>query len=310
MASEPLPVRVLMVEDDELDFELVAARLSETPGLKVSVDRAASYEQGLDAACRAEHDVYLVDYRLGHRDGVELVREARERGCAAPMILLTGQGSDRVDQEAMHAGASDYVVKGSPDPSSLGRSVRYAVERQRLVRELERERQLRQQEQELTELATLAAPGGAAGGMSVAAEALGLRPLREGMPGAFDRMARRFADLLDNALEQRAFKNATDPTAAQLRALAEQLGLVRGGPADVIDVYTAALRNKLQGAPHAKAQAYMQEGRAMALGLMGYLAAYYRGFCVPGRSAPGGATGAGTDRQSVFADGGGREGSR
>ena len=287
MASEPLPVRVLMVEDDELDFELVAARLSETPGLNVSVERASSYEQGLDAACRAEHDVYLVDYLLGHRDGVELVREARERGCNAPMILLTGQGNDRVDQEAMRAGAADYVVKGGPDPSSLGRSVRYALERHRLVQALERERQLRQQEQELTDLATLAAPGGAAGGMSVAAEALGLRPLREGMPGAFDRMIRRCGDLLDTALEQRAFKNATDPTAAQLRALAEQLGLVRGGPADVIDVYAAALRNKLQGAPPAKAQAYMQEGRAMALGLMGYLAAYYRGFCVPGRSVGG-----------------------
>ena len=278
---ETQPIRVLMVEDDELDFELTAARLQDVPGLSVTVDRAASYEQGLDAVRRCEHDAYLVDYRLGHRDGVDLLREARRAGCGAPMILLTGQGSDKVDLEAMRAGATDYVVKGGPDPTSLGRSVRYAVERHRLLGELERERQLRQQEQELLELTRMAAPGGAAGGMSVTAEALGLRALRESMPAAFDRMTRRFADLLDSALEQAAFKTDGDRASAGLRALAEQLGVARGGPADVIDVYTAALRLRLQGAPASKALAYMQEGRAMALGLMGFLAAYYRGYCVP-----------------------------
>jgi CheY-like chemotaxis protein len=305
---EALPVRVLMVEDDELDFELTSARLAEVPGLEVSVQRAATYDEGLAAVRRCEHDVYLVDYRLGHRDGVELLREARDGGCSAPMIMLTGQGSDRVDLEAMRAGASDYVVKGGPDPTSLGRSIRYAVERHRLLAELERERQLRQQEQELLEVARIAGPGGA-GGMSVTAEALGIRPLREAMPGAFDRMVRRFADLLDTALEQRVYKTASDPTAAQLRGLAEQMGIARGGPADVIDVYTAALRSKLQGAPAPKAQAYMQEGRAMALGLMGYLAAYYRGYCVPPRGGVGGgvagAAATGTSRPSA---GGGREG--
>lgn len=303
MPLETHPIRVLMVEDDELDYELTAARLGEMPGMHVVVERAATYEQGLDAMRRCQHDAYLVDYRLGHRDGVELLREGRQAGCEAPIILLTGQGSETVDLEAMRAGATDYVVKGGPDPTSLGRSIRYAVERQRLLAELERERQLRQQEQELLEMARLSAPGGVAGGMSVTAEALGLRPIREAMPGAFDRMVRRFADLMDDALEQRAYKTASDPTTSGMRALAEQIGVVRGGPADVIDVYTAALRAKLQGAAAPKAQAYMQEGRAMALGLMGYLATYYRGYCVraqppaqaaPPRGSPGG-VGAGSD---------------
>ena len=283
MPLETHPIRVLMVEDDELDFELTVARLGEMPGLRVVVDRAATYEQGLEAIRRCRHDAYLVDYRLGHRDGVELLREGRQAGCEAPMILLTGQGSEAVDLEAMRAGATDYVVKGGPDPTSLGRSIRYALERHRLLAELERERQLRQQEQELLEMARLSAPGGAAG-MSVTAEALGLRPVREAMPGAFDRMVRRYAELMDAALEQRAYKTDSDPTTPGLRALAEQIGIVRGGPADVIDVYTAALRAKLQGAAAPKAQAYLQEGRAMALGLMGYLATYYRGYCV--RSQP------------------------
>jgi DNA-binding NarL/FixJ family response regulator len=281
---ETQPIRVLMVEDDELDYELTAARLAEVPAFPIELERAATYEQGLDAIGRCRHDAYLIDYRLGHRDGVELLREARRTGCDAPMIMLTGQGSDRIDLEAMRAGASDYVVKGGPDPSSLARSIRYAVERHRLLSELERERQLRRQERELLELARMAGPGGAAGGMTITAEALGLRPLREAMPGAFDRMVRRFGDLLDTALEQRAYKTESDPTAPQLRALAEQLGSARAGPADVIEVYTSALRAKLAASPGPKAEAYMQEGRAMALGLMGYLAAYYRAYCVAPRA--------------------------
>jgi FixJ family two-component response regulator len=282
-----------MVEDDELDYELTAARLAEVPGFRIQLERAATYEQGLEAIRRCRHDAYLIDYRLAHRDGVELLRDARRSGCDAPMIMLTGHGNDRIDLEAMRAGATDYVVKGGPDPSSLARSIRYAVERHRLLAELEHERQLRRQERELLELTRLAGPGGAAGGMSVTAEALGLRPLREAMPGAFDRMVRRFGDLFDMALEQRAYKTGSDPTAPQLRSLAEQLGSARAGPADVIDVYTAALRAKLAASPAPKAEACMQEGRAMALGLMGYLAAYYRAYCVAPRSGAGGGPGIG-----------------
>ncbi|HMJ66335.1 MAG TPA: PAS domain S-box protein, partial [Candidatus Binatia bacterium] len=62
---------------------------------------------------------------------IELLREAQEKGCKAPIILLTGQGEHEVDIEAMKAGASDYLVKGQLDAGLLERSVRYAIERHR-----------------------------------------------------------------------------------------------------------------------------------------------------------------------------------
>lgn len=270
------PVKVLVVEDDELDYELTSARLAEVPGMQFSVDRAATYEQAREALRRCQHDIFLIDYRLGHRDGVDLLAEAREVGCSAPMVVLTGQGNEHVDLQAMRAGADDYVVKDGPDPTVLGRSVRYAVERRRLLAELERERERRQQEQELSELSRVAA---GQAGLSVTAEALGLRPLREAAPGPFEECVRLFDALLDAALEHRAYKLDNDPVRPRIRALGERLGAMRAGPGDVIDVYTAALKAKLQASPPARGQAYMQEGRAMALGLMGDLAAYYRGFC-------------------------------
>ena len=78
---------------------------------------------------RNQHDVCLVDYRLGAETGIDLLRAALERGCQAPIILLTGQGEHEIDLEAMKAGAADYLVKGRLDAGLLERSIRYAIER-------------------------------------------------------------------------------------------------------------------------------------------------------------------------------------
>src|SRR4051812_3056008 len=78
-----------------------------------------------------QHDVCLVDYRLGAQNGIDLLRAALSRNCQAPIILLTGQGEREIDLEAMQAGASDYLVKGQLEADLLERSMRYAVERTR-----------------------------------------------------------------------------------------------------------------------------------------------------------------------------------
>src|SRR5690606_40531187 len=85
----------------------------------------------LEALTTNGFDVCLVDYRLGARDGLQLLREANERGVVTPLILLTGQGDYEVDVRAMMAGAADYLVKGQIDAQLLERSIRYARERQR-----------------------------------------------------------------------------------------------------------------------------------------------------------------------------------
>ena len=64
-------------------------------------------------------------------------KEAAIVGCKGPMILLTGQGDRDVDVEATRAGALDYLVKGRIDADVLERSIRYAIERNRVERRLE-----------------------------------------------------------------------------------------------------------------------------------------------------------------------------
>ena len=63
------------------------------------------------------------------------MREALAQGVQAPFIFLTGQGNREVDMEAMKLGAADYLAKDRIDASLLERTIRYAIERQRLLQE-------------------------------------------------------------------------------------------------------------------------------------------------------------------------------
>jgi PAS domain S-box-containing protein len=121
-------IKVLLIDDDEEDYILTRALLSEVRVGKYVLDWASSYEEGLKVAGRGEHDVCLVDYRLGERTGVQLIREAREPRINTPMILLTGHGSPDVDVEAMQAGATDYLIKNETPAALLDRTIRYALE--------------------------------------------------------------------------------------------------------------------------------------------------------------------------------------
>lgn len=123
--------RVLLVEDDEDDFILTRDLLSEIQGQRFVLDWARTFANGLQEMCRNQHDVVLVDYRLGAHNGVELLRAALETGCQEPIILLTGSGEHEIDLEAMQAGASDYLVKAQLQSNSLERSIRYAIQRKR-----------------------------------------------------------------------------------------------------------------------------------------------------------------------------------
>jgi two-component sensor histidine kinase/DNA-binding response OmpR family regulator len=131
------PVRVLLVDDDQDNYIIIRDLLAQAEASGFYLDWVATYESGLEAIEQHEHDIYLVDYRLGERTGLELLREALRNGFGTPIILLTGQGNHEIDLEAMEAGAADYLVKGQMETSMLERSIRYAIERHRTLEALQ-----------------------------------------------------------------------------------------------------------------------------------------------------------------------------
>lgn len=130
-------LKVLLIDDDEESYLLTRHLLSEVTQWTFEVDWVPTYEEGLEAVRPQAHDIYLVDYRLDGHTGLDLLHEAMEMGCRAPMIMLTGLGDREVDLQAMRAGAADYLPKADLSPELLERSIRYALERRRLHAALE-----------------------------------------------------------------------------------------------------------------------------------------------------------------------------
>jgi two-component system sensor histidine kinase/response regulator len=125
-------IKVLLVEDDEEDVFITRKLLSRIEGTTYPLNSVATYEAGLEAILKNEHDICLLDFRLGARNGLEFLTEATRQRCKIPMILLTGAGDRQVDLNAAKAGASDYLVKGQITTSILERSIRYAIENRKI----------------------------------------------------------------------------------------------------------------------------------------------------------------------------------
>ena len=132
------PIRVLLVDDDRDDYVLTRDLLAESVHNRYQVDWVSSYEAALEQICKGEHDVYVVDYILGDKTGVQLLEETKSRNCNGPVILFTGQSDEDVDRSAMEAGAADFLEKSRIDSTLLERSIRYVLQQKRYKAELER----------------------------------------------------------------------------------------------------------------------------------------------------------------------------
>jgi two-component sensor histidine kinase len=136
MAEESQKFRALLIEDNDADYVAIKGFLGSIPRSNIVLDRVATSDQGLSLMCSNQYDVYLLDYRLGGDDGLDLLQKAVSSGCKKPVIFLTGYDQYDVDVEAMNRGAFDFLVKNKIDPPSLERSIRYAIERWRVQESL------------------------------------------------------------------------------------------------------------------------------------------------------------------------------
>ena len=129
MTVENAPIKVLIVDDDEEDFLLTSQYIKKIRGKEFIIDWCYRYKEALDAIKEARYDIYFIDYYLGVKTGLELMKEAIEHNCEQPLILLTGMGNQKIDLQAMQTGAYDYLVKLELNTEKLERCIRYSLER-------------------------------------------------------------------------------------------------------------------------------------------------------------------------------------
>ncbi|HEY7354722.1 MAG TPA: hybrid sensor histidine kinase/response regulator [Terriglobales bacterium] len=130
------PTQVLLIEDNPGDADLVRLRLIESKTL-VDVNCVNRLSDALAAIESKTPSVVLLDLNLPDSHGTETFRKVMEKAPGVPVVILSGQEDEALAMKAIHQGVQDYLVKGDVTSRNLERSMRYAVERQALLRSLE-----------------------------------------------------------------------------------------------------------------------------------------------------------------------------
>jgi PAS domain S-box-containing protein len=128
--------RILIVDDDEDDFFITSDYIRSISGKNFEVDWSYNYNDALRKMVANEYNIYFVDYRLGIKTGMDLLTDAIAGGCEAPIILLTGKGTQEIDVKAMESGAYDYLIKSELNTEKLERCIRYSLERASSIKAL------------------------------------------------------------------------------------------------------------------------------------------------------------------------------
>jgi signal transduction histidine kinase len=131
--------RVLLIEDNPGDADLVRLRLVEGKSA-AEVNCVNRLSDGLDSLKERSPSVILLDLNLPDSQGAETFRKVLEKAPNVPIVILSGQDDEVLAMKALHQGVQDYLVKGAISSSGLDRAMRYAVERQALLRSLEMSR--------------------------------------------------------------------------------------------------------------------------------------------------------------------------
>jgi len=132
MDDSPRPLRMLVVDDDDIDRERIRRLLARTP-LDVEIVEAASGAQGLALARANAFDCVVLDNHLGDIDGVALMRQLRTQSRQdCPIIFVTGAGNEELAVHALLDGAADYLSKATLNSEVLVRAVRRGIEHHQL----------------------------------------------------------------------------------------------------------------------------------------------------------------------------------
>jgi signal transduction histidine kinase len=136
-------IRVLHIEDDRSDTELVRAVLSRAVVAEFTVEAVTTLEDGLRRLAdhgRPEdaYDVIVLDLHLPDADGLTTFTQAAATAGRVPIVVCTDSADDSLGITAVEHGAQDFVLKWGSDPESLGRTLLQAVQRSRQLAELQR----------------------------------------------------------------------------------------------------------------------------------------------------------------------------
>ena len=133
---------ILIIDDDEVDRKTLCRGLSQI-GWQGQILQASDYTQASALASTRELSCIFLDYHIPGTNGLEILSALRETFSPnVPIIMLTGDGNELIAVEAMKRGAIDYLPKALLAPDTISRALTQATEKQKLLNELAKAREL------------------------------------------------------------------------------------------------------------------------------------------------------------------------
>lgn len=138
--SDPVGIRVLLVEDSATDAVLIKRALRDSNSIATNIVHRSTLQGAIACASSAYFDVALLDIGLPDSQGVDTVREFDKNVSGLAVVVLTAQDDLDTALQSLTSGAQDYISKNELHSSLLGRVIRYAMERIRLYKDIEKSR--------------------------------------------------------------------------------------------------------------------------------------------------------------------------
>ncbi|MCB0162697.1 MAG: response regulator [Anaerolineae bacterium] len=131
------PIKVLLVENDPNDVDLIQIALAQADFGRIDWDHVDSLSEAVETLSQTPYDLLLLDLSLPDAWGLDTVKQVRQQTLDIPVVVLTGNADAELALEAVRLGAQDYLVKGQVSNGMLVRTIRHAIERHHLLKDLE-----------------------------------------------------------------------------------------------------------------------------------------------------------------------------
>lgn len=131
-----MTTRILLIEDNAKDQRLVEIALAEATSFEHTLQAKKSLEEGLAHMDAHPTDVVLLDLNLTDSTGLSSLERVLDTHPEVPVIVLTGLADESLGDQAIRAGAQDFLVKGKMFGELLYRAIRYAKERHSILLKL------------------------------------------------------------------------------------------------------------------------------------------------------------------------------
>ena len=137
---------ILVIEDNMADAAMVEILLEESDSIHCRVEHQLTLGAGMEslAAADVEYAAVLLDMNLPDSRGFDTLTKVLQAFPDDNVIMLTGLSDREIGFKAVQAGAQDYLVKGEFDAEQLSKSLRFSIERKKVIKRLAQMQRLAQ----------------------------------------------------------------------------------------------------------------------------------------------------------------------